>query len=624
MKKFILLLLWWMPTSFISAQEKVLPVKADIRSVLVYLQGAVVQRSGQVSLSSGRSELVLAKVSNEIEPQSIQVEMDADITILSVGTRKNFLHSPDPGSGKQDLQQEIDRLSSKILQTQKMQEVYKQDETMLLRNQEVRQGQGSNRATEMKSALDFQHAKLEEIFRHQLQLETQVRELEKEKTRLVAQLQEINQHHREMVQEIYALVETGKPVTTRIGINYLVKKAGWYPTYNISVKDISSPLDISLKANLYQSSGEEWKNVKISLSTGDPGENMATPEITPWYLRYVDLYPPVSFNPTFNSRDQVMGRLVDSRNVPITGASILLKGTTTGTTSDVNGIFRLNGLPNTGVLTISSVGYQGRELMVQKGFITVMLEEQISALEEVVVTGYGATGDSGGSNQVRLRGMSTLAGKSKGVSVNTIYQPVTTRFDIQETYTIQPDGKVNMIDIKRISIPAGYSYYAAPKLEQAAFLTAKVVNWQSLDLLAGEASLFYEGTYLGKSFLDPATTHDTLELALGKDKGVIVERKLVGESSSKRLIGSNKTDGRVFEWSIRNNKSTAVSILVEDQYPISVVKEIEVDEKGHGAGLLNETTKVISWHLVIEPNSERKDQIKYTVKYPKDKQIQLY
>ena len=173
------------------------------------------------------------------------------------------------------------------------------------------------------------------------------------------------------------------------------------------------------------------------------------------------------------------------------------------------------------------------------------------------------------------------------------------------------------------SIEAYYEYYAAPKLDEAAYLTAKLINWQDLNLIPGETNLFFEGTFLGKSYLDLSTDSDTLSLSLGVDKGITVKRTLLKEFSNKKFLGNNRTDTKQYEITVRNNKTVPVNIIVEDQFPISTLKEIEIDDMKYEGAKLNDETKIITWTYTIDPKQLKKMEMKYSVKYPKEKKLQL-
>lgn len=98
----------------------------------------------------------------------------------------------------------------------------------------------------------------------------------------------------------------------------------------------------------------------------------------------------LTYSSSFAQTGEVTGTIIDANDKStIPGASILIKGTVTGTTSDINGVFRLSVKPNT-TLVISFVGYKTQEVVVQPNTnIEVILNFEVTALEELVVIGYG-------------------------------------------------------------------------------------------------------------------------------------------------------------------------------------------------------------------------------------------
>jgi hypothetical protein len=319
--------------------------------------------------------------------------------------------------------------------------------------------------------------------------------------------------------------------------------------------------------------------------------------------------------------NSVYGTVRDKNGQPIVGASVVAKGTNIGTTTDANGIFTIQMPATSNRLTISSVGYSSEELTATSGFANVLLKEQVAHLDEVVVTGYGSSGDGGGyyhqekSNKKRK--------EETSINTVTVYQPTTTIFEIEVPYSVPNDGKMYTVDINNYDLNALYEYYAVPKSDASAYLTAKVIDWQDLNLLPGEANLFFEGTFLGNSYLDVINAGDTLNVSLGKDKGVVIKRTLMKEYSSKKFLGSNKSDSRKYEILVRNNKQQPIKIIVEDQFPVSTNKEIEVEKLSYEHGNLDDDTKKITWAFSVDSKKENKLQMAYSVKYPKDKALQL-
>ena len=108
---------------------------------------------------------------------------------------------------------------------------------------------------------------------------------------------------------------------------------------------------------------------------------------------------------------------------------------------------------------------------------------------------------------------------------NTVaYRTTTVEFVIETPFTVPSDGVPHMVGVKNHSIPATFKHYATPKQDKDAFLYARTTGWEDLNLLPGEANVFFEGTYVGRSFLDLSRPQDTLNISLGRDKGVVVER----------------------------------------------------------------------------------------------------
>ncbi|HCM77383.1 MAG TPA: mucoidy inhibitor-like protein, partial [Cytophagales bacterium] len=170
-------------------------------------------------------------------------------------------------------------------------------------------------------------------------------------------------------------------------------------------------------------------------------------------------------------------------------------------------------------------------------------------------------------------------------------------------------------------IKAMYAYSVVPKLEGDAFLIAKATGWEGLSLLPGEANLFFEGTFVGKTFIDPNSIKDTLAISLGRDKRIVVKREELKDLTSKKLIGTNQKEERSWEISVRNSKTEAITISVEDQLPVSKNKDIEVTALNTGGAKFDPVSGKLTWQLVIQPNETKKVTYRYEVKYPKDKQI---
>ena len=195
-------------------------------------------------------------------------------------------------------------------------------------------------------------------------------------------------------------------------------------------------------------------------------------------------------------------------------------------------------------------------------------------------------------------------------------------FEINLKYDIPADGSNRQVRIQQYDLKGVFEYAAIPKLDKDAFLMAKISGWEDYNLLPGPANIFFEGTYVGKSFLDPNITNDTLSLSFGRDKKIVIDRSKIKDFSKKQLLGSYKTQTFAIEISVRNIKDSPIDITIDDQIPVSQTKEIEVTLIDRGSAEYNAETGKISWKLNIKPAENKTMRFVYTVKYPKDKIVE--
>jgi len=199
----------------------------------------------------------------------------------------------------------------------------------------------------------------------------------------------------------------------------------------------------------------------------------------------------------------------------------------------------------------------------------------------------------------------------------------TITFDTNIPYSVPSDGKIQTVEIQRLSAPADYKYVTLPKLSQHAYLTANITDWAKLSLQSGEATLYFENSYVGKSNLDVNQLSDTLTLSLGTDNSILVKREKRQDFTSKKVIGSNKTDSFSFLLTIRNNKQTGIRITLQDQIPVSSNSGITVEAIELSGGRHNVQTGEIKWDINMQPQETKQIILTYSVKYPKDKTVIL-
>jgi uncharacterized protein (TIGR02231 family) len=202
---------------------------------------------------------------------------------------------------------------------------------------------------------------------------------------------------------------------------------------------------------------------------------------------------------------------------------------------------------------------------------------------------------------------------------NTVSQRTTTmEFAIDAPFSVPADGLAHTVSVNTNTIPATYVYYCTPKLDKDAFLYARTTGWEAMNLLAGEANIFFEGTYVGKSFLQLDQPRDTLDIALGRDKGITVERVKRKTTNDKAVIGSKRSVSVGWDITVRNTKAVPVTLELRDQYPLSPRSEVEVKLGDTAGAEVDEQKGFLTWKLALDPKATKKVGFSYAVKYPKD------
>ena len=136
------------------------------------------------------------------------------------------------------------------------------------------------------------------------------------------------------------------------------------------------------------------------------------------------------------AQDRVTGKVVDASGDPVIGASVVVKGTSNGVVTDLNGNFSIAGVPQNAQLVISYVGCRTQTLAVNgRQSFNVSLEEDKQQLDEVVVVGYGVQRKSDvtgaltrvGEKELNLKPVNNafeaLQGKAAGVDITTSERP---------------------------------------------------------------------------------------------------------------------------------------------------------------------------------------------------------
>ena len=390
-KKKYVLVCFLLATMAMFSQTKTKKVNSKIEKVIVFSQGAQVSRSANATFDSGKTELVFQGISPKIDKQSLQVKGKGRFTILSVIHQNNFLNT-------QQHRAEISKLETekKVWELKKTTEtnilsILKNEEGILSKNQVVGGTNSGLKTTDLREAVEFHRQRLIDLVKQKTEIEQKIMGIDTTLVKLDKQLKALNQSDENATSDIVVTVSaTNAVANASFDIDYYVLDAGWYSNYDLRVEDVNSPINLLLKANIFQSSGEDWKDVNMSISSGNPTESGVAPTITPWYL---DLNQR-KVQSTVQTFGQLVGNTISGTVSdyigPLAGANVVVRGTSIGTTTDFNGNYTLKVPSVNSELVFTYVGMEEKIVPANSNVINVVLDQSVALLEAVVVTGYSS------------------------------------------------------------------------------------------------------------------------------------------------------------------------------------------------------------------------------------------
>jgi uncharacterized protein (TIGR02231 family) len=536
MKKSISFIIALVLVQFIFAADIITDSK--ITNVTVYLQGATINTTSTVQLPEGVSQITISKQTQFVDANSLQVSGKGDFVILGVQFQINYIEKQEQTKQIKDLQTAKKALELQQKQLNDETTVYKTEEQLLDKNMELKGQNTGLSVLELEKAANFYRTRLLELKKKQFDIAQKLEDIEIKIQDIFNQLQELQNVVNEPTGEIVVTVSSKEAQTVQLLATYFIPNAGWVPYYDIRVKDVANPVNVTYKATITQNSGVAWNNVKVTLSTGNPTLGGTAPELYKWVL-YQE-------NPVAN-------------------------------------------------------GYKKSKAMYAAPAAANYELDEKAAASDVAIRGVGSISKEASYN---------FAVESQKLT--------TAEFAIEEPISLQSDGKSAYVTIKEHTIPAEYKYKCVPKLDNDAFLIAKITGYEAFNFLTGNANLYFEGAYVGESYLNLDNAEDTLQLSLGRDKGIAIERKRVDEFSAKKVLGGKRKELQTWEISVKNNKQMPINIDIQDHVPVSGQSDIEVTDVAYTGATIDKETSIVTWTMNIDKNTSKKVQISYQITYPKD------
>ena len=479
-----------------------------------------------------------------------------------------------------------------------------------------------------------------------------------------------------------------KPIKqANLEYTYMVGEIQWEPFYDIKLTTNKDSAELTLKANLIQYTNEDWEDVKLIFSTEEPNNQGQIAKIEPEYFSIkprnyqsqqstqssYKATPPQSYNKqepqqeTYSNNQPKQRKLVGNPNVgtlvgtitdaktnePLPFVNVIAEQDgkqTGGAQTDMDGNYQIQPL-NAGYYDIvaSFIGYtknkKKRIYVSPIGYSTdgdLALEPTSKQIDEVVITEYAVPLIESGSAETGQRITMdnnlfssysyTQENESKGNksdAVNDITEKVQRsmigkEYQVEMNYTIKNNDNAKIIPLETMSTNINYKYYSVPKNEKVVYLSALMPNWEDLELMDAAAKIYVDNNYVSQTWINPLQTNDTLSIPVGKEKRIVVNRKLSKSQPQKiGLMGNSAEVVYTITLNVKNNTQNNVNVDVKDQIPLSNTESITITPIDKANAKYDEKTGKLSWDLSLKALESRIITFTYSVRYPKDKEVIL-
>ena len=592
--------------SAIAMAQKPIFTSAKTKAATVYFSGAEITQSTSVNLPVGTSEIVIKNVADYLNENTVQIGAPKSVTVLSVQFSDNYVSEYELDESNPAIKRVRDSITYVQKELKKVQiDKYSHQQTieMLDKNKEIRGANSGLNVAELMKLVEYYKSKRIELDNAVVLLAEKETKWNKTLDELNNKL-EINTQKEEKISEGKLILQVMNEVAGNVNldISYITNSASWQPFYDLRAENITASIDLAYKAKVTQTTGIDWKKVKLTLSSGNPNQNNVAPLLQAWFLSY--------------------GKDKQFENRPNASVLASLQGTAPGLTitssSGTPGSAKFDGY----IRGASSINGDTDPLIIINGIPSSNQDfknldqnniKSVNVLKDTAATSiYGNKG---------ANGVVMITTKNMNDYTTIEEQELNVSFDIDIPYDILSNGKAHSVSLKDIKIPATYTYYAAPKVEKEAFLLAELNDYAKYNLLPGEANIVFEGMYVGKTMINPNQTQDTLNLSLGRDKKISIKRERISDKSGTKFLSSYKEHTFTYDIIVRNNKKEDINMLLKDQFPLSTDKEITIELLDKDGAKANEETGVLTWEIKLKSNETKKYRISYKVKYPKDKII---
>ncbi len=320
------------------AQIDPISMEGKLKTVTVYPEQARLEYQGTLSLPVGESKVVFTNLPPKIDKESIQLELsEASASIENIVAAKNYLKSKTEEAELKRLKQQQDSLQKVLTWANQQKEILEGAEALLKANQQVYSQQAGVTVAALKDLLTFYREETTRIRRERIANDALLKTTQEGLAAIQRQIVNMQAAEHASVTEVTVDFRSQKAVRLNYTLSMLAPDAYWSAVYDIHANAPDAPLQVRFRAVVRQTTGENWKDVVLHLSTAQPGLDNRRPYLEPRYARimHAQLDTVITFDPvTYNEPLQVVKtepteELWSDRTYNLTSSTFTLSGTQT-------------------------------------------------------------------------------------------------------------------------------------------------------------------------------------------------------------------------------------------------------------------------------------------------------
>ncbi len=306
--KYAIIILFLITKLDITAQV-IKTIKPKPNRAIVYLSGAELSYTESISLAAGSNEIIIEGVSPGADENSISAFIKG---ALVIDTKKGMRYPEAPKVFETDqkyafiinrISDSLEDLEWQVKDCNNKQSALQKERSLLLNNRLMRGEFARDSIALLKASLDLLRSRLNNIDESEMEVDKRESKIAKLQTKLNERLQyfqnlqsnNLNGIHTEQYNPIYQIivsVEAESAVTAVLTLRYYVASAGWMPRYDILAGSAKEKINLVHRAQVYQNTGVDWKEVSLVLSTSNPAMGNTKPILNAWnlYFGYPNTY----------------------------------------------------------------------------------------------------------------------------------------------------------------------------------------------------------------------------------------------------------------------------------------------------------------------------------------------